>query len=473
MNLRFLLNEAGIPSTQTDTETEITAVTDCLDRVSPGALFVCIDGERTRGSSLIDAAAARGAVRFLTERPTDRPDAIAVENVRLSYSRLAAAFHGRPDKKLKLIGVTGTNGKTTTARYIGHLLNGSGVKCAYIGTEGVEIDGVLSPTGFTTPGADLFFGALERAVKAGCKALAAEVSSMALSQYRVHGAAFHVGVLTNVGTDHLDYHRTPRALAEAKSRLATLSDTMLVNGDDAYAPLFQEAHRGRTCLYSTRAILSDFSARNIRQQGFATSFLYLNGKAAVPLKLPTPGVFAVYNALAALAACELAGADPERLFPLVETLPNPPGRAQLLQKNGVTVCVDFAHTPEALSAILTALRAASAGRLIAVFGAGGDRDGTKRPIMGRVASSLADEVILTSDNPRHEDPDAIIAAIAGGARGRKNVFREPDRGLAIALALKKARPGDTVLIAGKGSETTQTVGDRKLPFSDLETVRAL
>ena len=296
---------------------------------------------------------------------------------------------------------------------------------------------------------------------------------MALSQYRVHGAAFRLGVLTNVGADHLDYHRTPARLAEAKCRLGALSEAMLVNGDDAYAPLFQEACKGKTYLYSTRAILSDFSARNIRQTGFTTSFLYLNGKTAVPLKIPTPGVHAVYNALAALAACELAGADPERLFPLVETLPNPPGRAQLLQKNGAVVCIDFAHTPEALSAILSALRAATAGRLIAVFGAGGERDATKRPIMGRVAASLSDEVILTSDNPRHEDPDAIIAAIAAGARGRKNVFREPDRGRAIALALKKARPGDTVLIAGKGSETTQTVGDRTLPFSDLETVRAL
>ncbi len=472
MDLRFLLHEAGIPSNETDTETEITAVTDRLERVVPGALFVCIDGANARGTSLANEAKRLGAAAFLSESPLGLPETVVTENARLSYSKLACVINGRPDRRLRLIGVTGTNGKTTTAWYIRSLLNACGETCAYIGTEGVDVGEGLSPTGFTTPGADLFFGALKKAADRGNTACAAEISSMALDQYRVHGARFSVGVFTNVGGDHLDYHRTPTRLAEAKSRLTALCDTMLVNADDAYAPLFR-ADGTKTYLYSARAVLSDFSARNVRFEGFGSGFLYFNGKKAYKARLNAPGMFSVYNALAALAACELAGADPDRLVPLTETLPAPPGRAELLRKNGITVCVDFAHTPEALSAILQALRPSCTGRLIAVFGAGGDRDPSKRPIMGRVAALYADAVILTSDNPRHEDPDAIIADILKGIRSKKNVFREPDRRRAIALSLNKANPGDTVLIAGKGSEKTQIVGDEEIPFSDADTVRSL
>ena len=470
MQLRFLLNEAGIPSNANDTE--IRSVTDRLDDVTENTLFVCIDGAAFRGTDAVAEAASRGAVFFVSESPLEGVGYALTQNARRAFSLLSAAFYGHPDRELSLIGVTGTNGKTTTARFIQTLLNAGGKKCAYIGTDGVDVDGVLTPTGYTTPGSDVFFAALRKAADAGCGFCVTEVSSMALAQYRVDGAAFRLGVFTNIGTDHLDYHGTPEKLAAAKRRLSSLSGAMLVNGDDAYAERFV-SENGPTYVYSTRAILSDFSARSVRQEGFSSAFLYFSPAGVRPVRIPSPGLYSVYNALAAFAACELCGVPAETLAENAGRLAPPAGRAQFLKKNGVTVCIDFAHTPEALASILEALRGGTDGRLIAVFGAGGERDPAKRPQMGKVAALWADVVVLTSDNPRHEDPDVILSDIAKGLRRKKQVFREPDRRRAIAFALKTACPGYTVLIAGKGSETVQIVGDRRLPFSDLDTVRSL
>lgn len=469
MKLNSLLYEVGIPPVKNDTE--IGNVTDSLQRVTDGTLFVCIRGEKTDGNSLVAEAKEKGAVFFVSAQLLPIENSVQVENDRRAYSLLCAAFYGHPDKKLKLIGITGTNGKTTTAQYIKYLLESTGKRCAVIGTLGVDTGEEKKYTGFTTPSADTFFETLKKAVDAGNEYCAAEISSQALAQYRVDGAHFALGIFTNIGRDHLDVHKTVDRLVEAKARLCTLSSEMLINVDDAYADRFFETSAGKkTYGYTCRARLSDFSAKNIKFQDFRSSYIFFDGNGVYPVTLDVPGMISVYNSLAALSACVILGADTNELIKNAASLPTVEGRAQRINKNGVNVFIDFAHTPDALYLMLDALKKGTAGKLITVFGAGGDRDKTKRPVMGQVVSSLSDAVIVTSDNPRSEDPRGIMQDILKGIKNKTAVFTEPDREKAIQLALKKALPGDTVLIAGKGHENVQIVGDKTIPFSDEKCV---
>lgn len=471
MQLFSLLRAAGIAPAGNDAE--ITNITDVPERVQKGSLFVCIRGSRVNGTAFADEAISRGAAALVSEEPTGFENTFLTENSRKTFSDLSAAFYGRPDRKLKLIGITGTNGKTTTAYYIRSLLERTGRSCALIGTLGADTGAGETPTGYTTPGPDTFFAALSQAAANGSEYCMCEVSSQALAQYRVDGARFRLGVFTNIGSDHLDYHKTIARLVEAKRRLCALSDEMLLNADDAYCDRFSEAAAGRSYLYSCRPVLSDFAAKNIRTEGFCSNYVLFNGSALARVRVNAPGLFNVYNSLCAAAACMVLGVSLEEIAPLMETLPAVPGRMQRVEINGVTFCVDFAHTPDALSAALTALRACTKGRLIAVFGCGGNRDKTKRPVMGRIAAMLADEVILTSDNPRNEDPLGIIRDIKGTLGRKYPVFCEPDRKKAILLASQKAAPGDVVLVAGKGHETTQIAGNEARPFSDLAVIESL
>ena len=472
MRLFSLLRELGVAPAMQDAE--ITNITDDLDRVGQGSLFVCIRGGRTDGNTLIPQARARGAAAIVTELPGDAPDTVTAENARLAYSRLCAAFYGHPDASLRLIGVTGTNGKTTAAHYLRYLLEGAGHKCAVIGTLGADVGAGPVYTGYTTPEPDTFFAALRQAADAGNEYCVCEVSSQALAQYRADGARFRLGIVTNVGRDHLDYHRTTENLVEAKCRLCTLSDRMLLNADDAYCDRFlAAAGKKQSFLYSCRAVLSDFSAKNIRLKPGGAEYILFNGRELARVTQNAPGLFSVYNALCASAAAMLEDVPLQTAAPLLAELPQIPGRMQRIEKNGVIFYVDFAHTPDALCAVLTALRERGEGKLIAVFGCGGDRDRAKRPFMGETAARLADAVVITSDNPRSEDPLAIIGEIRAGIRKKANVFCEPDRAAAIRLAYGKASPGDTVLVAGKGHETVQIAGGGETPFSDAEIINAL
>ena len=472
MRLFSLLRASGVAPAKTDAE--ITNITDRPDRVQRGTLFVCIHGDRTDGALQWARAVERGALALVSETPLPFENTVLTPNARKAYSELCTAFYGRPDQKLRLIGVTGTNGKTTTAHYIRYLLERAGCKCALIGTLGADTGAGETPTGYTTPEPDTFFAALAAAAENGSDYCVCEVSSQALAQYRVDGARFRLGVFTNIGSDHLDYHKTTDRLVEAKCRLCTLSDAMLLNADDAYCDRFAAAAGNKkTALYTCRAVLADYAAKNIRPNGFYTDYILFNGKALSRVRVNAPGAFSVYNSLAAAAACMTQGVPLETLGPWMATLPQVPGRMQRIDKNGVAFIVDFAHTPDALSAALTALRPCTGGKLIAVFGCGGDRDKTKRPVMGRIAATLADEVILTSDNPRSEDPLSIIAEIRGTLPKKYAVFTEPDREAAIRLAYKKAAPGDTVLVAGKGHENTQISGGRAIPFSDAAVIESL
>lgn len=472
LKLSSLLTGIGVCPAQTDAK--VINITDDIEKVRAGTLFVCIRGEKTNGHALAKKAVQKGALAVICEEETGCENAYYIENTRLAFSRLCSAFYGRPDKKLRLIGITGTNGKTTTACYIKYILESIGHKCALIGTLGADTGEGVSETGYTTPQPDVFFETLSSAVGQGNEYCVCEVSSQALAQYRAHGASFSLGVFTNIGSDHLDYHKTVSKLVEAKTRLCRLSETMLINADDAYSGEFLEASNGkRAYLYSCRSVLSDYTAKNIRQGENGTDFILFNGTSLSKVCVNSPGMFSVYNALSAAAACMTLGADISQVSPLISSLPSVPGRMQMIDKNGVRVCVDFAHTPDALSAVLSALSASKKGKLITVFGCGGNRDKLKRPLMGMAAAQFSDEVIITSDNPRDEDPLDIIKDIKSGIKKKSGVFTEPDRSKAIRLALNKALPGDTVLIAGKGHESYQIIGEEKKHFSDIEEVLSL
>ena len=471
MRLFSLLREAGIAPATADTE--ITYITDALQNVRPGALFVCTrTGAAAAG--VIPQALMSGAAAAVCEETYPDERVYCSDNARLAFSRMCAAFYRHPHRKMKLIGVTGTNGKTTTVQYLRFLLEQTGHKCAVIGTLGADTGEGPRQTGYTTPGADVFFSALAEAADHGNEYCVCEVSSQALAQYRVDGARFSLGIFTNVGTDHLDYHKTLRRLVEAKCRLCMLSDTMLLNADDAYCDAFLQASGDKKAyLYSCRAVLSDFAAKNAVCTPEGVRYILFNGSELQHVEVPGVGMFAVYNSLCASAAAMLLGAPLAEIAPLLKKLPQIPGRAEWIEKDGVRFCVDYAHTPDALGGMLGALRENTAGKLICVFGCGGDRDRTKRAAMGEIAAQLSDTVIVTSDNPRTEDPIGIINDIRAKIRRVPRVFTEPDRRRAIALAYEKASPGDVILVAGKGHETYQLIGGKTIPFSDRDVIAAL
>lgn len=477
MKLNRLLAEAKLGSAaDIDGGSEVCLVTENSESVVPGSIFVCINGKNYNGHLKAAEAAAKGAVLIVGEEDISVPRYLRVENARSAVSSLSRAFFGRPDRRLTLIGITGTNGKTTTAEYIRHILNRTGEKCGVIGTLGWDCGDGRVPSERTTPDSFTFFSELKRTADRGCRFCAAEVSSQALDQCRVDGAAFKLAVLTNIGHDHLDYHKTVREYADAKKKLFSVASMGLVNADDAYRDEFAACLNGRKCgFYSAGVNISDYYAKNIKPcKTGGSSYDLFDGTHLKRVTVSAPGKIGVYNSLCAAAACLMLGADFGDTAEALSCLPGVDGRSEVMtSESGIRICVDFAHTPEALGAVISSLKEGASGKLITVFGCGGERDASKRPVMGRVASAGSDCVILTSDNPRSEDPEKIITDISSGIYNRENLFREPDRRKAIALAISKAQRGDTVLIAGKGHETTQITADGAGHFNDAETVRSL
>ena len=472
MLLKDLLSEIGRESPSGGAE--IVRVTDQFENVVPGSLYVAVEGKRRDGHALVRQALENGAVAAVTGRSVGSDREIVVRDPRIAYSLLCAAFYGHPDRELSVIGITGTNGKTSTAVYLRTVLERAGRPCGLIGTLGCGTGEALADSGYTTPESDVFFASLREMAESGCRYCAAEISSQALSQARVDAARFSLAVLTNVGTDHLDYHGRMADYVTAKSRLFRLADVALLNADDAYCEqIAAEAGLTSYRTYSVKGNYADYMVRRRRVSRGGQSFVIAHGGTTVPMSLPPVCDFTVYNVLAAVAAADLAGVPVARAAASLRELPQVKGRMQRIEAMGVTVYIDFAHTPEALAGVLRGLRRMKRGRLIAVFGCGGDRDRGKRPEMGRIACAYADSVIVTSDNPRTEDPERIIAQIVAGTAGHGSVFTQPDREKAIALALNQASPGDTVLIAGKGHEEYQLVADKKICFSDEAVVRRL
>jgi len=475
ISLAELLDRLPQGALEGDAARSVSAITaDSRDAV-PGALFVALAGEHTDGHRYVRDAIARGAAAVVVQDAGEIGDTGSAAVVRVGDSKralsaLAAAFYGDPSHALDTVGVTGTNGKTTTTRMIAAILDHAGIGCGVIGTVGAQYANRQWPLRNTTPLPPELHAVLAEMQAAGAKAAAMEVSSHALALERVEDVRFFAAVLTNVTRDHLDFHQSPQAYRAAKRRLFTLSRRCILNADDTCgaqwaAELLSEGrtvrtyglHEGATLRAHGLAVAADGIAFNLDGRRF---------------ELQLSGRFNVYNALAAIAVARLMGVADELSAEGLASLDRVPGRMERLRGGGLDVVVDYAHTPDALENALRSLRETTAGALAVVFGCGGDRDRGKRPEMGAVAAHLADRIYLTSDNPRGETPRAIVDEIrAGIGTSGDNVVEELDRRRAIELAIAQARPGDVVLVAGKGHETYQIVGDRVLPFDDASVAR--
>ncbi|NIR46126.1 MAG: UDP-N-acetylmuramoyl-L-alanyl-D-glutamate--2,6-diaminopimelate ligase [Gemmatimonadetes bacterium] len=456
-----------------ETDRAVTGITDDSRAVRAGDLYVAVRGYVHDGHDYLKDAAEAGAVAALVETPNA---AVHLPQFRVTDGRRAAAVaasvvfgHGAGGPRL--VGVTGTNGKTTTVHIARHLLSAS-MPTASIGTLGVvDAEGRREATQLTTPGPVDFQRRLAALREGGAECVVAEVSSHALTQGRVEGAAFEVAAFTNLTRDHLDYHADADAYRAAKARLADLvtgDGTLVVNADEA---AWADLPRDRRWIRFALEAEADYRAREIELGPHGSRWTLSAPDVELDVTLPLPGDFNVANALAAVGIARAFGLDIGVTADLLATVPPVPGRLEVIASTPLVIR-DYAHTPEALRRALAALRPAVAGRLIVVFGCGGDRDAGKRPLMGQAAVEGADHAIVTSDNPRHEPPDAIIADIVPGmGSGSYEVI--VDRRRAIARALKLADAGDAVLLAGKGHEEYQIVGDERRPFDEAVLVGEL
>ncbi len=459
---------------------EITAVTDSSREAGAGIMFAAIRGARVDGHRFITDALAADAPAILAETapPDDLPSSVAwlhVADSRDSLARLASALHGDPWQHMKLAGVTGTNGKTTTAFLIHHIMKSVWHRAGLLGTIFVDDGETATASTQTTPGPVGLAGLLGRMRDHGCRGLAMEVSSHGIHQKRVSAIGFDACVFTNLTQDHLDYHGTLEAYWQTKAswfrNLAAephgKKPVAVINTDDARGAELAAELNGRLPIvrYGFN-VHCDFRANNFRQNPRGMEFeLNARGRSHL-VRAPFIGRFNIYNIMAAVAAAISCGIRPREAIAAIANAPQVPGRMQNVgNAGGATVFVDYAHTPDALENACRTLRELSPRRLITVFGCGGDRDKGKRPLMGAAAASLSDACIVTSDNPRSEDPLAIIRDIEKGMAG-KGHLAIPDRAEAISHAITNALSGDIILIAGKGHETTQQFAGETIAFDD-------
>jgi UDP-N-acetylmuramoyl-L-alanyl-D-glutamate--2,6-diaminopimelate ligase len=458
---------------------EISALTDDSRQVVEGACFVAVSGSAADGHAFLPAAVAGGAACVIAERadavPSETP-ALLVRDARGAAAAAAVAFYGTPARSLLVVGVTGTNGKTTTVGILRHLLHSDESPAASIGTLGVVLgSGAVFPggAGLTTPGPIELQRLFRALVDTGVRRVAVEVSSHALEQQRVGGVAFAAGVFTNLTRDHLDYHDTMDAYFGAKAllvRALAADGAAVVNADDP-------AWRGlpaapRLVRFTGAAAEAEIRAKDIRYTPRGSAWLLESGGQSHPVALPLIGDFNVANALAAAGAALAVGLPLAQVAQRLATVPQVPGRLELLSEHP-TVLRDYAHTPDALARALAALRPFTPGRLIALFGCGGDRDRGKRPLMALAARDGADHLVVTSDNPRTEDPELILDEVVSSL-DPGSFDRIEDRRAAIAHAIEIADPArDVVLLAGKGHETYQVRGTTRFPFDEAEIVREL
>jgi UDP-N-acetylmuramoyl-L-alanyl-D-glutamate--2,6-diaminopimelate ligase len=461
-----------------DPATEITGLAYDSRRAAPGTLFFCVPGEKRDGHEFAAAVVAAGAAALVVERELEvAVPQVVVGDARAAMAPVAAAFEGDPTAELRTAAVTGTNGKTTTAFLLREILERAGIQSGLLGTVKQVVGGVEEEVERTTPEAIDLQTTFRRMLEGGDRACAMEVSSHAMSLHRADAIHFEVAIFTNLTQDHLDFHADMEDYFLAKRKLFEAGPgTAIVNLDDAYGRrLAAELVAGVECVtFSAEGAAADWSAGGVEFDAMGSRFEV--GGIAVRTRLP--GHFNVANALGALAAAVAMGVAAEDAAAHLAAAATPPGRFEPIDEGqGFAVLVDYAHTPDSLENVLRAARRLTpAGRVISVFGAGGDRDRDKRPKMGRAGAELSDLAVVTSDNPRSEEPAAIVAEVAAGAEGVGDGGAEVevvvDRREAIALVLDRAAPGDTVVIAGKGHEQGQEFEDgRKIPFDDREVAR--
>lgn len=447
---------------------EITALTDDNRRITEGCLFACIKGERFDGHSAAAAALEQGAAVVVAERDLGLGDRqILVEDSRAFYGELCAAWFGHPERRMRFIGVTGTNGKTTTTSVIKHILTANGHKVGLIGTIQNEIGDEVIHTDNTTPMVFSLMELYDRMYRSGCDTVVMEVSSFGLVQKRIGPTHFDVAVFTNLTQDHLDYHKTMDAYYDAKRMLFDICDTAIINTEDDYGKrLFSEV----SCEKYSYGAEGDYAYAPIRVTAGGTSFRLTTAAGTQEISMLMTGYFNIANAVAAYAVCRAYGLSDAEILPHLESCAGVKGRCEVIPTGrDFSMICDYAHTPDAVENILENVKLYTEGRLICLFGCGGNRDRTKRPLMAQAAAKYADLLLVTSDNPRDEEPQAIIDDILAGLDGSVPYEVVIDRREAIFHAARIAQKGDVIVFAGKGHEDYQIFeNNRHIHFDERE-----
>ena len=475
MKLKQLLNGLDILELQADEAMEITGLFCDSRQAVPGSLFVAISGYESDGHRYIPAAADKGAAVCVCEkRPEGALPYVLVADSRRALAQLSSNYYGDPSREMTMIALTGTSGKTTSTMLIKHVLEQQpGLKVGLIGTNQNMIGDRILPAERTTP-ESIELQELFRLMKdGGCSHVVMEVSSHSLVLERVAGIDYAVSAYTNLSRDHLDFHETMEEYARSKALLfEKQSRAAVINLDDDWAEYMIGRANCPVMTYSTRDGAADLFADNIVLKAAGVSYDLRYKGEVYPISLGIPGLFSVYNSLDVIGCCLQLGLSPEAIAEALATAPGVKGRVEVVPTDGdYTILIDYSHKPDALEKVLKTLRAVTEGRLVALFGCGGDRDRTKRPIMASVAAELADFVIVTSDNPRTEDPQAIIDEILPGLAGYDTPHAAIcDRAEAIRYAIDNHRPGDVILLAGKGHETYQEINHQKLHMDEREIV---
>ena len=481
MHLKELLSEADYLEIIGDIDMDIKGLSYDSRVVKEGDLFFCIKGLRADGHSFAKKAEEAGAKATVVEylQPDLSITQILVGNARKAMARLASAFFGHPTKRLNLVGITGTNGKTTTSFMTESIFNAVGQKTGLLGTIEYRIMGEKLPVSRTTPESLDLQSFFARMVDAGVQTAVIEVSSHAIDLLRVEACSFDAVVFTNLSQDHLDYHGTMESYFKVKKRIfdATIHKNVaqIINIDDNYGRYLIREGSCKQLRYSTKEKV-ELYAKDITLRADGSSFILESPGGSVDVTLKLPGHYNVYNALAAAGAAIALGVNIDDVKKGLEALGSVPGRFERVDcGQNFTVVVDYAHTPDSLGKIIGAARQLTERKVITVFGCGGDRDRSKRPEMGRIATALSDYTIITSDNPRSEDPLKVIEDIKSGIKELEKVRfeTEEDRRLAIKLAFERADQGDIVVIAGKGHEQGQEIAGKMIPFDDVEVAREL
>ena len=461
----------GIEYKGSFTDAPVSFITDDSRTVREGSIFVCYKGIHFDSHEKAPEALANGAVLVVCDHDTGLENSVVVDDTRRAYSLLCANFFGNPQKRLKLIAITGTNGKTTTTFMLHHVLERAGHKTGLIGTVCNMVGGEAREAALTTPKPFELYGLFADMVKAGCEYCVMELSSQALEQQRAAGLRLEVGVFSNLTQDHLDYHGTLENYAAAKAQMFAQSAVSVLNSDDPAWTLMAERAAGKVVTYCENGD-ADYVARGLVCTDSHIEYDLVHAGRTTHFYLSVAGVFNVSNSMAAAAALCEAGIPIEETAAAFRDFGGVKGRIELVPTGTpYRVFIDYAHSPDGLVNIITSLRKIARGRIITVFGCGGDRDKTKRPKMGRIVSELSDVIVVTSDNPRTEDPDSIIRDILEGIKTEKPMIINADRTAAIAAALDEAKDGDVVLLAGKGHETYQIRGTVKYHYDEREIVR--
>ena len=459
-------------------DTLVSGITDDTTRFKSGNVFVCIKGKRFDGHSVAEEMLRKGASAVVTETDLGLSQQIVVSDTRKELSRLASSFYGDPTKSLRLVGVTGTNGKTTTVNVIKHILATLGHKVGTIGTIGIDVGNEFFESDHdvpTTPRPTELYRYFAMMRDNGVEYCVMEASSQALAQHRFGDETFECGVFTNLTQDHLDYHGTMESYYKAKKMLFRMSKRAVVCTDDKYGErLYKEI--GTEKIGCSTDGVSDFYSVNIklRETGITYWLSSRRDEKSFPVTFAIPGRFSVQNSMAAIATCNALGFDPGECVEALNSFSGVRGRSEVVYSGKITVLCDYAHTADALEKFLTDLRGFAKGRIICVFGAAGERDETKRPAMGRTVALLSDYMVITSDNPRFEDEQKIISQVEQGAQALTTPYNTfVDRREAIEYALSIAREGDTVALCGKGHENYQVIKDEYIYFNEKEIVNEI